>query len=350
MKQKELDKEYLENICDMSKIYEAYRKCHRGKSNSRDVIEFDKEAMKNLYNIQKHLLNKEWSELLRYYRFVINKPKKRIVDAMTFEGRIVQHLICDNILEPYFEKRLIYTNSACRKNKGTDFALNYTKQSLTKFFKKHNAGYVLKMDIHQYFASINKDILKQSLKEFPEGDIKDLIFFIINNTPKDSTGIPIGNQTSQWFALYYLDKLDRRIKEKWRVNYYVRYMDDFIIISEDKKFLQQILKDLDEFLRTELRLELNPKTTILPIKRGFNFLGWRFKITLSHKILKTIPHDKQKDKKYTIYTAIKKYLCKVISKNDFRDKIISMINFLAKGQTNQFRKLILQRCERYCII
>ena len=237
---------YKEILCNFENLYEAYYIAHRGKTNSQDVIEFDKNKLYNLNIILKQLENKEWDKIFRYYRFMIHYPKDRIVDAMVFEGRIVQHVLCDKILRPYFEPRLVKENSACRIGKGTDYASNLIKQGLTKFLRSHDKGYVLKIDIKKYFPSIDRKILKSILEKFPDKEIKELLFYIIDHCPEEN-GLPIGNQTSQWFALYYMDALDRIIKEKYKIKIYARYMDDFLIIHEDKNILKQLLSDLINF-------------------------------------------------------------------------------------------------------
>ena len=131
---------YDEIICDFNNIYKAYKLAHRGKSDDREVIEFDKNKMYNLHKLQEKLINREWDEIFKYYRFVVTDPKKRTIDALHFEGRIVQHVLCDLILKPYFEPRLVKENAACRVGKGTEYAVNMVKAGLVKYYKKHDDG------------------------------------------------------------------------------------------------------------------------------------------------------------------------------------------------------------------
>ena len=246
-------------ICNFKNIKEAYRLAHRSKTNSKEVIEFDKNKIYNLNKLLDKLKNKSWDDIFKYYRFYIYEPKERVVDALTFEGRIVQHILCDKILRPYFEKRLVKENCACRIGKGTDYAVNLIKNGLYKFLKHNNSGYVLKMDVKKYFPSIDRNVLKELISNFPDKDILELLYFIIDNSPGD-TGIPIGNQSSQWFSLYYLDKIDRIIKEKYKIKYYARYVDDLIIIHEDREYLKMLLNELREFAYNRLKLTFNNKT------------------------------------------------------------------------------------------
>jgi RNA-directed DNA polymerase len=263
---------YTDVICNFENLREAYRLAHRSKSECPEVIEFDRDILGNLLILKRQLINKEWDKIFEYYRFEITVPKKRIVDALTFRGRIVQHVLCDNILKPWFEKRLVKENCACREDKGTQYAANLVKQGMVKFLKNHDDGYCLKMDVKSYFPSIDRKTLKEMLKDFPYEDIKEFLFWIIDHCP-ESNGLPIGNQTSQWMALYYLNKIDRIIKEKYRIKYYARYMDDLIIIHEDKKYLEKLLSELTIFANDKLKLTFNDKTQIFPLHKGISFLG-----------------------------------------------------------------------------
>lgn len=284
---------YQEILCNFDNLREAYRLAHQGKTNAADVIEFDKNKFYNLNKLLKKLQNKEWSSIFRYYRFIITEPKERVVDAMLFEGRIVQHVLCDKILRPYFEATLVKENCACRQNKGTDYAVNLVKQGIVKYLKTHPDGWVLKMDVKKYFPSIDRVVLKTMLAKFPDNEIVELLHFIVDNAP-DENGMPIGNQTSQWFALYYLDTIDRIIKEKYRIKVYARYMDDLVIIDENKEKLKRLWTELSEVAQTKLKLQFNSKTQLSPLHKGVSFLGWRIIPTKSHGVYMKLENGKRK--------------------------------------------------------
>lgn len=284
---------YQEILCNFDNLREAYSLAHQGKTNAADVIEFDKNKFYNLNKLLKKLQNKEWSSIFRYYRFIITEPKERVVDAMLFEGRIVQHVLCDKILRPYFEARLVKENCACRQNKGTDYAVNLVKQGIVKYLKMHPDGWVLKMDVRKYFPSIDRQVLKSMLAKFPDDEIVEMLHFIVDTAP-DENGMPIGNQTSQWFALYYLDTIDRIIKEKYRIKVYARYMDDLVIIDESKEKLKRLWAELTEVAQTRLKLQFNSKTQLLPLHKGVSFLGWRIILTEKHGVYMKLENGKRK--------------------------------------------------------
>lgn len=323
---------YNEIMCNFDNIYKAYKIAHRGKSDDKEVIEFDKNKMYNLNKILKYLRNKEWDKIFVYYRFKLYVPKERVVDALTFEGRIVQHILCDNILKPYFEPKLIKENSACREDKGTLYALKLCKGNLVKFLKHNENGYCLKMDVKKYFPSIDRTILKDLIKDFPDFEIKELLFYIIDNSPEEN-GLPIGNQTSQWFALYYLNKVDRIIKEKYRIKFYVRYMDDLVIIHESKDYLKRLLVELKDFAKSNLKLEFNKKTQIFPLHKGISFLGWKFYFTKNHKIKVRVDTSKRKLRQHNLKKIRRKFTLKMLSKEDYETALTSMIVNLKFGDT-----------------
>lgn len=315
---------YQEIMCNFENIYEAYCLAHRGKTNSPDVIEFDKNKLYNLNKILEYLQKKEWDKLFKYYRFKLYDPKERIVDAMVFEGRIVQHVLCDKILRPFFDKRLVKENSACRIGKGTDFASALVKQGLTKVLRKHKDCYVLKMDIRKYFPSIDRVVLKELISIFPDKEILELLYYIIDHCPEEN-GLPIGNQTSQWFALFYLNLIDRIIKEKYRQKYYARYMDDLIIISASR----ELLNELRYVAKEKLHLLFNSKTQLIPLHKGFSFLGWRYKI-IGKKIIKRIDNSKRKARLKTIHNI------------KTPEQYISVKQYLSRGNTWLFQKHYLR--------
>lgn len=316
---------YQEIMCNFENIYEAYRLAHRGKTNSPDVIEFDKHKLYNLNKILEYLQKKEWNKIFKYYRFKLYDPKERIVDAMVFEGRIVQHILCDKILRPFFDKRLVKENCACRIGKGTDYANNLVKQGLTKVLRKHKDCYVLKMDVRKYFPSIDRSVLKNLISIFPDKEILELLYYIIDHCPEEN-GLPIGNQTSQWFALFYLNPIDRIIKEKYHQKYYARYMDDLIIILADR----QLLNELRYVAKEKLHLLFNSKTQLIPLHKGFSFLGWRYKI-IGKKIIKRIDNSKRKSRIETIRNI------------RTPEQYISVKQYLSRGNTWLFQKHYLQQ-------
>lgn len=156
-------------------------------------------------------------------------------------------------------------------------------------------------------------------------------------------GIPMGNQTSQWFAIFYLDELDRIIKEKLSIKYYVRYMDDFLLISSNKESLSSNLKFITWYLSKNLKLELNAKTQIIPMKNGVNFLGFHFYILESGKIIRKVSQQTKKKFKRKILSFVKRYSDFKVSYDEIYPSYVSMFAHLEHGTTYQLATNLSQK-------
>lgn len=255
------------------KAYHKARKCKRYRP---DVLEFEANREDNLFRAIEVLKDGTYQPG-EYRVFKVWEPKERIIMALPFFDRVIQHMIV-NFIEPIFEKRFLFHSYACRKGKGAHEA----SKTLSKWLYELEVVqgkkiYAIKGDIHHYFQSVSHDILKAEIRRYiSDKALLKILDRIIdhNGIFPPGVGIPVGNLTSQLFANVYLNKLDQFVKHELKVKYYVRYMDDFIILSEDPAELRRLLAIIEEFLRRELRLELNPKTTILAAKNGINFVGY----------------------------------------------------------------------------
>ncbi len=254
---------FLIIVC-IKNLYLGFLKARKGKRKKLVVLRFEQNLEKNLFKLNKELLEESYF-LGDYRKFIIFEPKKRIISALPFRDRVVQHAVC-NLIGEIFEKSFIYDSYACRKGKGTHKALD----RLRSFLRKEDF-YVFKGDIKKYFFSVNHLILKRIIKrKIQDEKLLRLLDRIIDS----GEGIPIGNLTSQLFANIYLNELDYFVKHRLKAKYYIRYMDDFIILDKDKKILQDYRKAIEEFLKT-LKLELHPKKVrIFPARLGIDFLGY----------------------------------------------------------------------------
>lgn len=310
----------FEDIFTFENLLKAHYKSRKGKRHKKEVILFEDNLLVNIENLRRRLLNHTY-RIVSYNQFTIYEPKKREVAALAYEDRVVQHCFCDNYLTPLLNNRLIFDNAACRKEKGTDFARNRVAGFLRSFYRKHGLnGYVLRFDIHHYFEEIDHEILKGKIdRVIKDETIKRFCAMIIDSFHKDvGKGLPLGNQMSQAFALYYLDGVDRLIKERYRIRYYSRYMDDGVVVHDDLNELKLLLLDLDNMLKG-LCLSLNSKTAIMPITNQFAHLGVNFRLLTSGKVLKTVNHMKK--------ARIKRYLASA-KKSD--DAVQSLTSYLSK--------------------
>lgn len=222
---------------------------------SEIVILYEMRLSEHIERLSYHLKGHTY-RIQGYRKFRIYDPKEREIQALCYGDRIVQHSLCDNVLGPYLEKHLIYDNSACRKGKGTHFSLDRLTGFLREYNRKYGEkGYILKCDVRKYFNFIDHTVLKEKISRMAlSEDVRWLLGTIVDSYEcEPGKGLPMGNQTSQWFALYYLDGLDRLIKEKLRIKYYTRYMDDMILIHPDKNYLKECLHEMEIYLTKELK-------------------------------------------------------------------------------------------------
>ena len=335
---------FYNKVTDICNLYEAHRAARRGKMGISQVIEFEMNLARHLFALHRSLVRNTY-RLRGYYTFMVHDPKVRTIHALHYADRVVQHCICDQVLAPELERRLIYDNAACRIGKGTDFALNRLTGFFVDFYRKHGTqGYILKCDIRKFFDNIDHDVLKQKLlRVFGEDEpFMGLLNHIIDSfevTP--GKGLPLGNQTSQWFAIYYLDSFDRRIKEYHRIKYYSRYMDDCIIIHHDKSFLKQVQQDLKEYIQNTLHLEFNSKTQIFPIQNGVDYLGWHYYLTQIGKVIKKLRTANKKKYKRRLKYLQKMETSHQITMSKVREVLASYYGHLAHGHTYKLQHDIL---------
>jgi retron-type reverse transcriptase len=264
-------------VYNFENLYDAYLKARRQKRYRGEVLQFSYNMEHELIALQNEL--KQHTYRVGEYRpFIVNEPKRRQVVALPFRDRIVQHAL-NNVIEPIFEKRMIYDSYACRVDKGTHAAA----RRISYFLGKPENVYFLKMDVKSFFASINKDILKTIIRRCIEDrEILWLVDIILDSSPVE--GLPIGNLMSQLLANVYLHELDHHCKCAIGVRYYVRYMDDVIIMSYSKTYLKALLTDIEDFLTRHLDISLNNKTNIGKCSDGIEFVGYR--IWRNYKLIK----------------------------------------------------------------
>jgi hypothetical protein len=274
--------------------------CRQNKRGSRCALQFELQAEENLIRLKEELKTRAYSPLPSTC-FVTESPKPREIFAAQFRDRIVHHLLVSH-LEPIWERRFIYDSYACRKDKGNHAAVKRLQEFMRKVSNNRSrSAFFMHLDVRSFFVSIDKQILYDILcrrEERPE--ILWLMGVVIFNNPAEKpvkkgqmslfeqiprhkslfhtegrTGLPIGNYTSQFFANVYLNELDQFVKHTLKCRYYLRYVDDLVLLGNDFGELQDCEIRIGEFLAARLRLELNPNARRLAsIHNGCNFLGY----------------------------------------------------------------------------
>ena len=334
----------FEKICSFENLYRAHKAARLGKRDTREVIEFELNLAENLTELSDTLKDGSY-RMSGYYSFKVHDPKERVIHALHYRDRVVQHCLCDEVLAPRLENKLIYDNAACRIGKGTHFALARLSGFLHDFYRKNGAnGYFLKCDIRKFFDNIDHTILKRKLRRvFLDENVYALLTQVIDSYEKTpGKGLPLGNQSSQWFAIYYLDGLDRLIKEKLRIRYYTRYMDDSILIHKDKACLRECLEAMQRYTEAELHLSFNAKTGIFPIRNGVEYLGWHFYMTETGKVIRKVKQNtKYKYKRRLKYLA-KGYARGKLEPAEIRQVLSSYKAHLSFGHTYRLREKTLE--------
>ena len=273
-------------LCSYENLEAAYNKAKNGKTQKQYVREFEEKLKENLTRLRTELLMQSYHpQPLK--TFILRDPKTRKISKSAFRDRVVHHAIC-NLIEPAFDKRFIHDSYANRIGKGTLNAIKRFDEFKRKVSKNNTLKcYVLKADIKDYFGTVNRATLLDLLRKRIKDDrVMWLIERIITNyRSKDKNkGMPLGNLTSQFFANVYLNELDQYLKHKLRARYYIRYVDDFVILHPSRRTLEQYKSVIDKFLREKLDLKLHPdKSQILKLEKGIGFLG--FRIFYHHKLL-----------------------------------------------------------------
>ncbi len=280
-------------IVDINNLRDAYKKAlHGGNRYTIAHLRFKENLEANLHVLQTQLNDGTYKHG-KYSTFKVYEPKERNISSLPFRDRVVQHAI-NNIINPIFEKTFYSFSYACRKEKGTHTGVKHT-QSKIRYLSKKGEVYYLKMDFSKYFHSINRDIL---LKEIRNKISDKQVMNILEQFIDEDKGVPIGNLLSQLFANIYGHIFDRFIKTKLMVKYYFRYMDDTVILSNDKNELIRYKKQLEIFINLYMKLKFS-KWYINNISKPLNFLGYR--ISASYKLIRknSVVRAKRKIKFYS---------------------------------------------------
>ena len=281
-----------QELCTFEVLYGAYKTARVGKRTKQGTAQYEANALACTERLAYILSTKKYKPS-KFETFYVYEPKKRLVQAPAFVDKVVQHALVDNILYEAITRSFIQDSYASQIWKGMHVGLDRLRAQMQDYYRKRKGhdeaarraaglpyrppeewdyaqGWILKADVHHIFASIDHDILKAKLvKKIADPQVYELMCTYIDSTD----GLPLGYQTSQLLALMYLDDFDHWVKEKLHARYYGRYMDDFYIISDSKEYLQDCWAKIEAYIH-DLKLELNEKTAIFPLKNGINFLGF----------------------------------------------------------------------------
>ena len=272
----------FDKIVSLDNLYLADKKARRNKSSRKDIKEFDQNKEELLKKLQQNLINGTY-KTSEYNTFIIREPKERLIFRLPYyPDRIVHHAVM-NIMEPIWVSIFIKDTYSCIKHRGIHEALHNVKEALKDV---DNTTYCLKLDIRKFYPSIDHEVLKSIIrKKIKDWKLLQLLDEIIDS----SEGVPIGNYLSQFFANLYLSYFDHWVKEDKNIKYYYRYADDIVILYKDKESLQTLLRDIKQYLKDNLKLQLKNNYQVFPVEsRSIDFVGYKIyhNFTLVRKALK----------------------------------------------------------------
>lgn len=264
----------LEDKLTIEAIYRAHCRARKGKTTRSSVVDVDLRPM--IYVT--HILNVLRDGIYipsRFREFTVTDPKKRLVLALPYVDRIVHQWLIEEFIKPYYLPRFIKDSYACIPGRGSHAAVKCIQGYMRDMRQRQGKYYIVKMDISKYFYNIDRDVLFKILKRvITNQQLLDLLHTIIFSD-EARVGIPIGNYTSQYFANIYLNELDQYCKHNLGVKYYVRYMDDFILLAPNKRKARRWYRAIQRYAEGYLHLKLNPKSCFYPSSHGLDFVGYK---------------------------------------------------------------------------
>jgi len=369
-------------LCD---LFQAYYDARRNKRNTVNALKFELDYEAKLFKLYQEIKSRTY-KLSRNICFIIFKPVQREIFAADFRDRIVHHLIY-NYINPFFERIFINDSYSCRDSKGTSYGIKRLDHFIRSCSRNYTRDcYILKLDIKGYFMSMDRSILYQKIEKIlqkyntdcrggglnADFDI-DLIFYLIRkivfhdptkhciikgvrddwkDLPKSKSlfsagkdkGFPIGNLTSQLFGNVYLNDFDHFIKHKLGCKYYGRYVDDFVIVHQDKEYLKSIILVLRKYLHERLGLELhNKKIYLQHFSKGVNFLGTVIKPYRVYIRNRTKGNFYQKIKYWNDFLSKNKFQLTKEEAKQFLACMNSYLGMMKHYRTYKLRQKILTR-------
>ena len=316
----------FEEIISLDNLLLAWKEFIRGKRKRKDVQEFGLNLMDNVISLHQDLADHTFKHG-EYQAFNINDPKPRSIHKASVRDRLLHHAVY-RILYPFFDRTFIPDSFSCRLGKGTHKALNRFRRFFYKVSQNNTKTcWVLKGDIKKFFANIDHEILLSILKTYiSDQNIIWLLKEIIGSfSTRFKVGLPLGNLTSQLFVNIYMNEFDQFVKYKLKTEYYIRYADDFVILSKNKKWLLNLISNVHYYLKEKLILTLHPdKIFIKTLASGVDFLGWvNFP---DHRVLRT---------------ASKRRMFKKIQLNPRAETFNSYLGLLKHGHTHKLRSKVI---------
>lgn len=315
------------DIISLENLLAAWKEFLNGKRRRKDLQDFELRLMQHILLLHQDLFAKSYKHSA-YEAFNISDPKPRQIHKASVRDRLLHHAIY-RVLYPFFDKTFIADSFSCRKGKGMHKAIDRFKIFVRKASHNHTKTvWVLKCDIRKFFASVDQSVLIEIIKGYiSDKDIVGLISEIIGSfhSTGKGVGLPLGNLTSQLLVNIYMNEFDQFMKHKLKAKFYIRYADDFVIISTDRVWLENLIAPIRTFLKDVLKLEIHPKKiSIITLASGVDYLGWvHFP---DHQVLRT--------------STKKRMMRGIIEKMGKTETVQSYLGLLSNGNTWKLQQKI----------
>ena len=280
--------ELVEKVIGFEALYESMEKCRKGVMWKTSTASYVLNGIEKTAGLEKELKEGTYKAKPPKH-FTIMHPKQREIVSIAFRDRVYQRSLNDNAIYPLISKSFIYDNMACQAGKGTDKARERLTCFLQRMYRKHGlCFYTLQADIKGYYPNMPHEAAKNKFKKALPQIIYKMAAEVLDGQYAGEIGFNPGSQMVQICGIAVLDEIDHYIKERLKIKCYIRYMDDLVLFHENKNYLEQCKTKIGTMLK-EIGLEFHgEKTRIYPIKEGVKLLGFRFSLSESGKVYKTL--------------------------------------------------------------
>ena len=279
----------MNRVANLDALYDAFQKCKKGSDWKESVQKYEAHLWENLLQTRRELLTGTYRQKPFVEFYIWERGRKRLIKSIHISDRVVQRSLCDNVLTPLVEAKLIYDNGASREGMGPDFTRRRVAAHLQSYFDRYgtNQGSVIETDYKGYFDSLVHDILVADYRRLiPWRDICNLVEYLVRVNPGE-VGVGIGAQLSQNAGIFYTTPIDQYFKTVRGVKFYDAFMDDRLMVVRDRGEARELLQEFRERSAMRGLTVSEKKTHISRLEDGFTFLKTRFQLTQSGKVIMT---------------------------------------------------------------
>lgn len=325
----------VESVIGFDALYESMHKCKKGVLWKDSTASFYLNGIERTMKLSEELCTGTY-KARPTVKFTVTSPKPREIASITFRDRVYQRSLNDNAVYPVMSRSFILDNYACQKGKGTDAARNRLKEFLRRYYRKHGCeGYVAQFDIHGYYPNMSHDITEKLFIEKLSPEVSEMVVRILREQYEGDAGYNPGSQLIQIAGISILDQFDHFVKERLRAKLYIRYMDDFLIISDSREYLENCQMQMIQYL-SALKFEMNEKKTrIYPLSDGIEFLGFNYQLTNTGKVLMLVRSSNVKRERKKLRRLVTKSKRGEIPRNKVDESYAAWRNHACKGNSHK---------------